>query len=479
MAASTKDMSAQQAQHTPVRLLIAERSENTAYQFDSLLRDAGIATRPEIIDLPMAVDKLAHADMMLCNTALPELNQLLPRLISLAPHVPIILVSNEDAPLTTTEGMELGAADVVTETDSRHLVLAVKRELEHVCRNIQYRQMKKALAEAEQRCQLLLESSRAAIAYVHEGMHVHANEHYLKLFGFDDADDLLGLPLIDLMASDSVATLKETLKAFRVEEAETEFDFSGVSTNGDTVAGSMALAAADYEGEHCLQVTVRPLTAAHANLSLVTEESVSVSEAEADQNGAALDPADDVPVLDTQAIVAIPGDAATESTDNDATMDAADADIDQEVDGIDFELELERGTDVETSEPTIDEPAGIWNAHEAEVVEPDTTAAAEDQNAKVANEEAADVSEDAADVSEDAAEVSEDAVSENTTTKFGRILSLPEFLTASEAVASEHERQFVSVFVAQVDGYEDLQRTFGLAGVDDACRKVESALLER
>ena len=77
MAASTKDMSAHQAQHAPVRLLIAERSENAAYQFDSLVRDAGIATRPEIIDLPMAIDKLAHADMMLCNAALPELNQLL------------------------------------------------------------------------------------------------------------------------------------------------------------------------------------------------------------------------------------------------------------------------------------------------------------------------------------------------------------------------------------------------------------------
>ncbi len=134
MAASTKDMSALQAQHAPERLLIPERSENAAYQFDSLLRDAGIATRPEIIDLPMAVDKLAHADMMLCNTALPELNQLLPRLVSLAPRVPIILVSNEDAPLTAIEGMELGAADVVSEADSRHLVLVVQRELEHICR---------------------------------------------------------------------------------------------------------------------------------------------------------------------------------------------------------------------------------------------------------------------------------------------------------------------------------------------------------
>ena len=46
-----------------------------------------------------------------------------------------------------------------------------------------------ALREAEKRCQLLLDSSVDAIAYVHEGMHIYANRAYLELFGFDDAED--------------------------------------------------------------------------------------------------------------------------------------------------------------------------------------------------------------------------------------------------------------------------------------------------
>ncbi|HEY5646092.1 MAG TPA: hypothetical protein VIS76_09135, partial [Pseudomonadales bacterium] len=178
MAASTKDLSAQRTQHGPVRLLIAERSENAAHQFDSLLRDAGIATRLEIIDLPMAVDRLAHADLLLCNAALPELEQYLPRLAGIAPRVPIIVINNDEPGLTPCEGMELGAADVVCGSESRHLVLAVKREIENVCQNLQLKQAKKALAEAERRCELLLSSSRASIAYVHEGMHIYANEHY-------------------------------------------------------------------------------------------------------------------------------------------------------------------------------------------------------------------------------------------------------------------------------------------------------------
>ena len=225
MAASIKDMSAQHAQQAPVRLLIAERTENAAHQFDSLLRDAGIATRLEIIELPMALDKLPNADLMLCNASLPELHQFLPRLNSIAPRVPIIIVNNAEASLSQTDGMELGAADVVSDADDQHLVLVAKRELEHVGQNLALDQTRKALDEAEQRCQLLLQSSRAAIAYVHEGMHIYANEGYLRLFGFEDADDLLGLPLIDLLDKDSSTTLKDSLKRFRKSEEETNFDF--------------------------------------------------------------------------------------------------------------------------------------------------------------------------------------------------------------------------------------------------------------
>lgn len=450
MAASTKDMSAQQAQHAPVRLLIAERSENAAYQFDSLLRDAGIASRPEIIDLPMAVDKLAHADMMLCNAALPEVNQLLPRLVSLAPRVPIILISNDEAPLSAMEGMELGAADVVAEADSRHLVLVVKRELEHVCHNIQYRQMKKALAEAEQRCQLLLQSSRAAIAYVHEGMHIHANEHYLQLFGFGDADDLLGLPLIDLMESGSVAKLKDKLKAFRAEEEETEFEFNGVSTNGDTIAGSMTLAAAEYEGEHCLQVTVRPQPTA-ANLSLVTDQSTA-GRTDADQ----AEDVDDVPVLDAEAIVT-PGDDTGAEPAGAATEN-----------GIDFELALEEEDSTESrSEPEQAEDERTPVDLEVEAFETETATEADASGAAAPAAEAASAGE------------ANGSAAEAQPGEYGRMMPLPEFLQAAENLATANDGQFVSVFVAQVDGYEDLQRAFGLSGVADACRKVEAALLER
>ena len=254
-------MSAEHSQHAPVRLLIAESSENTAQEFDSLLRDAGVATRVRRVDLPAAREALAAADIMLCNAGLPQIDELLPELHARAPHVPIILVKPPDHDLTTSAGLRLGAAAVVSRQDPEELVLIFRRELAHVCQSRRLSELHRALKEAEQRCQLLLQSSTAAIAYVHEGMHIHANPGYLKLFGFSDVDALLGLPLMDLLADDSADTLKQELRRFRQDGEERSLEFSGRATTGDSVSGTMTLTSAEYEGERCMQVIVRASTA--------------------------------------------------------------------------------------------------------------------------------------------------------------------------------------------------------------------------
>lgn len=351
-------MSDQHAQHAPVRLLIAETSENAAHKYDSLLRDAGISTRLEIIDLPMASDRLADADLMLCNAALPQLSKVLPQLVAKAPDVPIIIINNDEASISPIDGIGLGAADVVQSSDAQHLVLVVKREIEHVCQKLRFVQTRRALQEAEQRCQLLLQSSKAAIAYVHEGMHIYANDGYLKLFGFKDADDLLGLSLIDLLDADSAKELKARLKKFRKDEQETVFDFTGKSTDGSVVTASMTLAGAEYEGEHCLQVTVRTSDVAQT----------TAAEKAADS----------------------PGNSA-KPTANETNRTA-------------------------TTNGTAKPEAGLAQ-------------------------------------------------------------NLTQFLTAGEALLNARPTEFRSIFVAQIDGYTQLQDSFGLAGADNACRQVEATLL--
>ena len=142
-------MTAQQPQNPTLRLLIAENSENEAHAFDSLLRDAGIATRTEVVDLNMALESMTEADMLLANSDLPELQQLMPNLRASAPNVPIILLNGDDASLTATAGLQMGAADVVPKSAPDHLVLVVKRELEKISQSQRLIETRRALEEAE------------------------------------------------------------------------------------------------------------------------------------------------------------------------------------------------------------------------------------------------------------------------------------------------------------------------------------------
>ena len=441
-------MTALKPQHAPVRLLVAERSENAAHRYDSLLRDAGISTRLEIVDLPRALDRIHETDMMLCNTALPDMAFLLPKLRARAAHVPIILVSSEDAPLTAVDGMKIGAADVVADSEEPHLVLVVQRELEHVCQQVRFRQTRRALEEAEQRCALLLQSSRAAIAYVHEGMHIYANEGYLKLFGFEDADSLLGLPLIDLMTPESAKDLKARLKTFRQNGQEISFEFTGASTAGEAVNGSMTLAGAEYEGEHCVQVTVRTgalhdtaHAAHHGGTAVFDAATTAVSTTEMDD--------DDVPVL-TNGVGPehsngyAPAETASEMAPAVAQPDPDPAHIPSD----DFALEFEGS-----------------EAHGLSA--PETAATESSQTrAKVADETAA------------APDTANGHASANGTAKHGTLRNLSDFLNAAEAHLAEFDHAFVSVFVAQMDHYPRLQAEHGLAGAEEACREVEADLLD-
>lgn len=281
-------MSAQLSQHVTTRLLIAEKSENAASELDSALRDAGIATKLTISDDLAHIGQLLAEealDVVLLTDKIEGLEQTLPRFREIAPHTPIVLLSSAETPQwSVAEAMALGATDMVPAALTAQLSLVVKRELQHVCQRDDFSRVRRALKEAELRCQLLLQGSRAAIAYVHEGMHIHANEGYLELFGYADVDDLCGVSLVDILSNDSAEELRSQLKALRNDTEEVVFGFSGQGQDGKAIEGSMTLTHSQYEGEDCLQVTVRTA---------------------ADEDTPAAAPA---PQTDTEELVAEPGD---------------------------------------------------------------------------------------------------------------------------------------------------------------------------
>jgi PAS domain S-box-containing protein len=245
---------------SPVRLLIADQSENRAHEIESVLRNAGIATRAEFCkDLSEESVTDQAVDLILCHVAFDHLERVLPALRSRKPEVPIIVMDGSEERQNLTRGLAIGATDVVFDSDNERLLYVVKREIDNVCQRRRFSQTRRALQEAERRCELLMANSSAAIAYVHEGMHIYANDDYFKLFGFEDADDLLGLTLLDLMDPEFTDEFKAKIRSFRDDTSdELSFAFQGRTTAGKPIAGRITLSGAEYEGEHCTQVLVRP-----------------------------------------------------------------------------------------------------------------------------------------------------------------------------------------------------------------------------
>ena len=118
--------------------------------------------------------------------------------------------------------------------------------------------MRRVLKDAEQRANLLIKNSKSAVAYIEDGIHIYANEPYLQLFGFKNMDELRGVPVVDLIASNNIKDFKQFLKDFEKGNRDNvEFKFESVRTDGSTFAAKLQLAAATYDGNPCQQVIIQ------------------------------------------------------------------------------------------------------------------------------------------------------------------------------------------------------------------------------
>ena len=141
--------------------------------------------------------------------------------------------------------------------ESNILMQTIRREVEHLRNRQEVRLLKVKLRDAEKRSRTLLESSRDPIAYIHDGMHVHANSAYLEMFGYESVEDLEGMPGMDMSASDSQASFKDFLKQDRTGIPDSfELETTGVLPDGEQFPMTMSFSDATYSDEPCNQIQI-------------------------------------------------------------------------------------------------------------------------------------------------------------------------------------------------------------------------------
>ncbi|GAA0310341.1 EAL domain-containing protein [Psychrobacter aestuarii] len=125
------------------------------------------------------------------------------------------------------------------------------------------------LSEAEQRANILIKNSKSAVAYLDQGIHIFANDPYLELFGFESMKDIIGVPVIDLIADkDNVKEFKQFLRKFdKGNRDQLEFQFESRKMDGSTFEAKLQLAAATLEGAPVTQIIIQQNAANDAEIA--------------------------------------------------------------------------------------------------------------------------------------------------------------------------------------------------------------------
>ena len=248
-----------------LQLLIVDESSNDAESMTSILRNIGLAVRATRVeddedfesalyeqtwDIIITADKLSYIDAYKAIELLQKSEK----------DIPLIVVANGAGNISIGDALKAGAADLVNKDDEpEHLQYVVQREIRALNDRRKLRKFNKSIRESEKRCRSLLDSSRDAITYVHEGMHLYANAVYMELFGYDDIEEIEGMPIMDMVSPEDHENFKAFLRKFSNNETEMngEIEVSGMRTDGTKFNAVMEFTPASIDGEACTQIIIR------------------------------------------------------------------------------------------------------------------------------------------------------------------------------------------------------------------------------
>jgi response regulator RpfG family c-di-GMP phosphodiesterase len=155
-----------------VNLLVTDRSPESAEQINSLLRNTGIKIHViharTSTEVKRALDHdspvlILYADPDPAEASLEEINEL-----AMAFNVPLALFTSLENPEKLAQALSSTACFVINSCEEDFLTESVGRLIKNTENERNHSKQQQYLEELEHRYNLLLDSSRDAIAYVHE-----------------------------------------------------------------------------------------------------------------------------------------------------------------------------------------------------------------------------------------------------------------------------------------------------------------------
>lgn len=249
---------------TNIKILIADGSMESANEIANVLRDTGIATPVhQVTDYAELNEKLSpQAGLIICNADhfRIDLDELKNKIDAVDSMASTIILSSDTSREFKKQAFDLGISDILNPSDHELIQLAVKRELSAHQLKLELAESISLQKETQEHYLNLIEENKDAIAFTHDGVHLHANKSYLKLFSFSGMDDLEGLPILDLVSAQHYDTVKSLMRSAVQGSSDTnETTIGCIRHDGSTFDATLRLTASSFDGEPCIRFNVQEL----------------------------------------------------------------------------------------------------------------------------------------------------------------------------------------------------------------------------
>ena len=254
---------AAKAKETVIRLLLVEDQLEDAEHLISVLRNGGVSVRPQrpsdLAELKAQLQE-GNVDLVLASLDAKTLpfDQVIAAVNGAGKDFSTIGTARTLDEERFVAAVMAGARGIVFRGRPDQLRLVVRNEFAVLNNRRSLRKIEASLHESERRCDSLISSSRDPIAYVHEGMHIRANQAYLEMFGYEEFEEIEGLPLLDMVSDSDADKFKHLLRDLsNGEPPPRSLELRARRADGTDFDATMEFAQANYEGEACLQIIFR------------------------------------------------------------------------------------------------------------------------------------------------------------------------------------------------------------------------------
>lgn len=132
---------------------------------------------------------------------------------SAQPSLPVLLLEPDDYQTDQYQSyIHKGIYDVLNLESPEKFYIDIVRTLSYSRLVQAEHRLLSELEAAQTQAQSLVAESHKAVAILQEGIHIEVNAEYATLFGFDSADDLVGLPILDVLQPEDLSQFKLRFK---------------------------------------------------------------------------------------------------------------------------------------------------------------------------------------------------------------------------------------------------------------------------